>query len=61
MARLILFCYWSELDRRSQSGVMALPGTPELAFVVNGAAIVVSAATLLFVHIPPQNSLLLRR
>jgi hypothetical protein len=42
-------------------GVLALLGTPELAFVVNGAAFLVSAATLLFVHIPPQISLLLRR
>ena len=39
---------------------MALLGTPELALVVNGAAILVSAATLVFVNIPPQNSLLLR-
>jgi hypothetical protein len=37
--------------------VIALPGTPELAFVVSGAAILVSAVTLLFLHIPPQNSL----
>lgn len=42
-------------------GVLALLGTPELAFVVNGAAFLVSAATLLFVHIPPQKSLLLRK
>ncbi len=35
-------------------GVLALLGAPELAFVINGATFLVSAATLLFVRIPPR-------
>jgi hypothetical protein len=51
---------WSQMDSVSfvlgpaLGGVLALLGAPELAFVINGATFLVSAATLLFVHIPPR-------
>jgi MFS family permease len=51
---------WSQMDSVSYvlgpalGGVLALLGAPELAFVINGATFLVSAATLLFVHIPPR-------
>ena len=37
-------------------GVLALLGAPELAFVINGATFLVSAATLLLVRIPPRET-----
>lgn len=37
-------------------GVLALLGAPELAFAINGATFLVSASTLLFVHIPPREA-----
>jgi len=33
-----------------------LLGAPELAFVINGATFLISAATLLFIHIPPREA-----
>jgi MFS family permease len=51
---------WSQMDSVSfvlgpaLGGVLALLGAPELAFVINGATFLVSAATLLFVRIPPR-------
>ncbi len=36
--------------------VLALLGAPELAFVINGATFLVSAATLLFIRIPPREA-----
>ena len=53
---------WSQMDSVSfvlgpaLGGVLALLGAPELAFVINGATFLVSAATLLFVHIPPRET-----
>jgi len=53
---------WSQMDSVSfvlgpaLGGVLALLGAPELAFVINGATFLVSAATLLFVHIPPREA-----
>ena len=36
--------------------MLALLGAPELAFVINGATFLISAATLLFIHIPPREA-----
>jgi MFS family permease len=53
---------WSQMDSVSfvlgpaLGGVLALLGAPELAFAINGATFLVSAATLLFVHIPPREA-----
>jgi MFS family permease len=53
---------WSQMDSVSfvlgpaLGGVLALLGAPELAFVINGATFLVSAATLLFVRIPPREA-----
>jgi MFS family permease len=53
---------WSQMDAVSYvlgpalGGVLALLGVPELAFVINGATFLVSAATLLFVHVPPREA-----
>jgi MFS family permease len=53
---------WSQMDSVSYvlgpalGGVLALLGAPELAFVINGATFLVSAASLLFVHIPPREA-----
>jgi MFS family permease len=53
---------WSQMDSVSfvlgpaLGGVLALLGAPELAFVINGATFLVSAATLLFVHFPPREA-----
>jgi MFS family permease len=53
---------WSQMDAVSYvlgpalGGVLALLGAPELAFVINGATFLVSAATLLFVHVPPREA-----
>jgi MFS family permease len=53
---------WSQMDSISfvlgpaLGGVLALLGAPELAFVINGVTFLVSAATLLFVHIPPRGA-----
>ena len=53
---------WSQMDSVSfvlgpaLGGVLALLGAPELAFVINGATFLISAATLLFVHIPPREA-----
>jgi MFS family permease len=53
---------WSQMDSISfvlgpaLGGVLALLGAPELAFVINGVTFLVSAATLLFVHIPPREA-----
>jgi MFS family permease len=53
---------WSQMDAVSfvlgpaLGGVLALLGAPELAFVINGATFLVSAATLLFVHVPPREA-----
>jgi MFS family permease len=53
---------WSQMDSVSfvlgpaLGGVLALLGAPELAYVINGATFLVSAATLLFVHIPPREA-----
>jgi MFS family permease len=53
---------WSQMDSVSfvlgpaLGGVLALLGAPELAFVINGATFLVSAATLLFVHVPPREA-----
>jgi MFS family permease len=35
-------------------GVLALLGAPEIAFVINGATFLISAATLIFLRIPPR-------
>ena len=51
---------WAQMDSVSfvlgpaLGGVLALLGAPELAFAINGATFLVSAATLLFVRIPPR-------
>jgi MFS family permease len=37
-------------------GVLALFGAPELAFVINGATFLISAAALLFLRIPPREA-----
>ena len=53
---------WSQMDSVSfvlgpaLGGVLALLGAPELAFAINGATFLISAATLLFVHIPPREA-----
>ena len=53
---------WSQMDSVSfvlgpaLGGVLALLGAPELAFAINGVTFLVSAATLLFVHIPPRET-----
>jgi MFS family permease len=53
---------WSQMDSVSfvlgpaLGGVLALLGAPELAFAINGATFLVSAATLWFVHIPPREA-----
>jgi MFS family permease len=53
---------WSQMDSVSfvlgpaLGGVLALLGAPELAFAINGATFLVSAATLLFVHIPSREA-----
>src|SRR5919112_784523 len=53
---------WSQMDSVSfvlgpaLGGVLALLGAPELAFVINGATFLVSAATLVFVHVPPREA-----
>jgi MFS family permease len=53
---------WSQMDSVSfvlgpaLGGVLALLGAPELAYVINGATFLVSAATLLFVRIPPREA-----
>ena len=51
---------WAQMDSVSfvlgpaLGGVLALLGAPELAFAINGATFLASAATLLFIHIPPR-------
>jgi MFS family permease len=53
---------WAQMDSVSfvlgpaLGGVLALLGAPELAFVINGATFLVSAATLLFIRIPPRKT-----
>ncbi|MDQ3236313.1 MAG: MFS transporter, partial [Actinomycetota bacterium] len=53
---------WAQMDSVSfvlgpaLGGVLALLGAPELAFVINGATFLISAATLLFIHIPPREA-----
>jgi MFS family permease len=53
---------WAQMDSVSfvlgpaLGGLLALLGAPELAFVINGATFLISAATLLFVHIPPREA-----
>lgn len=54
---------WSQMEALSfvlgpaLGGVLALLGTPLTAFLINGATFLVSAATLLFVRIPPREAL----
>jgi MFS family permease len=54
---------WSQMEALSfvlgpaLGGVLALLGTPRLAFLINGATFLVSAATLLFVRVPPREAL----
>lgn len=53
---------WAQMDSVSfvlgpaLGGVLALFGAPELAFAINGATFLVSAATLVFVRIPPREA-----
>jgi MFS family permease len=37
-------------------GALALFGAPEMAFVINGATFLISAATLIFIRIPPREA-----
>jgi MFS family permease len=51
---------WSQMEALSLvlgpalGSVLALLGAPQLAFLINGATFLISAATLLFVRIPPR-------
>jgi MFS family permease len=53
---------WAQMDSVSfvlgpaLGGVLALLGAPEVAFAINGATFLVSAATLLFIHIPTREA-----
>lgn len=53
---------WAQMDAVSfvlgpaLGSVLALLGAPELAFAINGATFVVSAAALLFIRIPPREA-----
>lgn len=53
---------WSQMDAVSfvlgpaLGGVLAILGEPQLAFLINGLTFIVSAVTLLFIHIPPREA-----
>lgn len=53
---------WAQMDSvafvlgPALGGVLALLGAPELAFAINGATFLASAATLLLVRIPPRET-----
>ena len=53
---------WAQMDSVSfvlgpaLGGVLALLGAPELAFAINGATFLVSAASLVFVRVPPREA-----
>src|SRR3712207_2500096 len=53
---------WSQMDALSfvlgpaLGGALVLLGEPQLAFLINGLTFLVSAATLLFVRIPPREA-----
>ena len=53
---------WAQMDSVSfvlgpaLGGVLALLGAPELAFAINGATFLASAATLLFIRVPPREA-----
>jgi MFS family permease len=53
---------WSQMDALSfvlgpaLGGVLVLLGEPRLAFLINGLTFLISAATLLFVRVPPREA-----
>ena len=53
---------WTQMESLSfvlgptLGGMLALLGAPQLAFLINGATFLVSAATLVFVRIPPRQA-----